>query len=121
MYGEFYNLNTAPAITDLDHAIDHLTETLRLTKACYDSTVAKWEAFESANAPCSRLDDHQRFDEWFDEWLDSDEVASIYDAYTDEESRLSKNVEWLEDTLKTLRKVLETMTYMDSDGLLPKC
>lgn len=114
---EFYNLNTAPAITDLDHAIDHLTETLRLTKACYDSTVAKWEAFESANAPCSRWDDHQRFDEW----LDSDEVASIYDAYTAEESRLSENVEWIEDTLKTLRKVLETLTYMDNDGLLPKC
>ena len=117
MYGEFYNLNTAPAITDLDHTIDHLTETLRLTKACYDSTVANWEAFESANAPCSRWDDSQRFDEW----LDSDEVASIYNAYATEESRLSENVEWLEDTLKTLRKVLETLTYMDSDGLLPKC
>lgn len=113
---EFYNLNTAPAITDLDHAIDHLTETLRLTKACYDSTCARWDEFANTHAPCSYLESPR-----YEEWLDSDGVASIYDAYTAEESRLSENVEWLEDTLKTLRKVQETLTYMDSDGLLPKC
>lgn len=113
---EFNNLLPAPVVDELSHAIDHLYITAKHIKACYDATNARWDTFEAQNAPCSRWDDHDTFSEWFD----SDEVQEIYSAYFAEDKRLSENLEWVEETIKNLEEALQALTYMDSDGLLPK-
>ena len=114
---ELYTMMDAPVVTDLTKVISKLFSVLAMVQACYDSTCARWEAFENANAPCHYWDDSQRYEEW----LDSDEVSEVHNGYVTEEARLADNIDWIKENIKRLEDIKQSLEFMDSDGLLPKC
>jgi len=113
---ELNNLLPAPVVSNLKAVIDQLSTTLDHVKACLAASESSWDTFENQNAPCSRWDDHEHFLEW----LDSEEVQAVYEPFRTEQSRLEENIEWIETNIKNLQGVLQSLEYMDAEGILPK-
>lgn len=113
---ELNNLLPAPVVSNLEAVIDQLSTTLDHVKACLGTLESSWDTFEAQNAPCSRWDDHERFLEWWD----SEEVQTVYEPFYTEQSRLEENIEWIETNIKNLQGVLQSLEYMDAEGILQK-